>query len=314
MALGVVLPLASTDCVTCAADAACSEYDKCASSDSCIDFGLCVGACSAFDLGCRHVCAEQFKEGHNLSLAVNTAIAPCLGTCTSKPDWSCRENVSWPTPTEDASVPLELLVYGYPDNNPLEGATVRACDDTSVDCVEVGVALGASEADGSAVVAVPVVPTLTGAFGGYLEVIAAGRMPLLAYPAVFPASTQFLGSLPVSPRALFEQIAMLSGDTFEDDLGAIAVFVTDCNRNPARRVRVTLEPADGATPIYLKSGAADPTANETDQSGIMGFVNVTPGRLTLTAEVTLPGNNVVSRRLVWVRPNAETYIQLGPTP
>ena len=79
------------------------------------------------------------------------------------------------------------------------------------------------------------------------------------------------------------------GVTADPTRGSLNLSMEDCNQMSALGVHFTAAPADGATAYYSIASAVSGTADATDTSGNGGFINLSPGTLTLTASLEQTG-------------------------
>ena len=92
-------------------------------------------------------------------------------------------------------------------------------------------------------------------------------------------------------------------------LGHMAIGVSDCSGQSLAGAQVECDACDGATVAYVENGTPNVDATVTDASGAMGFVNVAPGPVTVTA--TIDGEAVSSQN-VFVREGYWGFFQLTP--
>ena len=167
-------------------------------------------------------------------------------------------------------------------------------------------------------------PTVSGPFDGYFEIVAPelGLVPTLWTQLPYPGSTNDVPTyfpfyvLAVTSTRLQALVDALHV-TLDPTRGEVFVLPYDCDAWPAGGVTLALErPDPSSQSFYLDSaGIANATSAQTDvstASGPMGgFVNVSPGNVTVVASVESVG--VVSKVSAVVRAGAVTLLEIVPT-
>ena len=95
----------------------------------------------------------------------------------------------------------------------------------------------------------------------------------------------------------------------EEGMGHIALGVSDCSGRFLAGAEVRCEGCDGSVVAYVEGGTPSTEATMTDSSGAMGFVNVEPGAVTVTA--SSDGVDIQSQQL-FVRDGYWAFTVLTP--
>jgi hypothetical protein len=261
--------------------------------------------------------------------------------------WRCLEGpAATPSPAgAKATVRFQACDFISDCTLPVEGLTARLCDKLDVGClsprqIDIREAAGMLEFD---------VPTGPRGFDGYLEVstgvarcydtnvfgeAATGVLcqfapecdrsaptdacnvpiysPVLWFfnPPIF-ANVEAPIPLELYPSAALPLVLDAAGGTIIPGTGSVFMTVIDCDGKPASGVTLEIaEHADVADALYFDSGVLSNTANETDASGVGGFIHIPPGFVEVTGinEEGIP----VAKVGVQVSPVFVTYTVLAP--
>jgi len=89
--------------------------------------------------------------------------------------------------------------------------------------------------------------------------------------------------LQLYPSAALPLVLDAAGGSLQPGTGAVFTSIVDCDGKPAAGVSLRIaEHADVADTLYFDSGVISNTANETDASGVGGFIHIPPGFVELT--------------------------------
>lgn len=221
-----------------------------------------------------------------------------------EPDWSCLREA--PPPPPPPGVVGETVIYSLQliDLSTLEPyaqVPVRACGTTDVGCA-VPVADVTSDEAGW------VHLRLREYFEGYLEINSPSAVPYIFYLPQVPLRTMTDDGLLMISRNTYA--GLLAAFDLEDDptLGGIAVRAFDCQGDPAAGVTLT-SAADGLG-WYFDETLPSVERQETDRTGLGGFIGSKPGVSVLEAK--LPDGTSIVRRNLNVRAGWMTAGYLKP--
>jgi hypothetical protein len=187
--------------------------------------------------------------------------------------------VVWPSPG-GPQVTLTGTIRTALGSLAVEGVRFRGCNKIDIDCAG-PVAETFSDVNGFVSIQVD------NGFDGYLEIVKDGYYPVLLFTN--PPITQDVSintALGLFTPAQFAGLTGAAGVTVNTERGHVLTGAEDCNANTTAGVSLTLSTAgDGSTPFYLRNSIPDATVSTTDDSGLGGFLNVTPGFAFLTGKV-----------------------------
>jgi hypothetical protein len=217
-------------------------------------------------------------------------------------DWSCVSDDARPTPIVSADprpliFPLRALDY-VTGEIPVD-LQVLACHRGDVQCTSpVGPAIGPAE---NGVVEVEVAL----GFNGYLEVRAAGMVPMLYFfpDALSPELVEQIQEVPLGLLSLdsLGAFGASSQSGLDLALGVVSMNAFDCQGPNAKGVR--LESNAEGLPFAFVDGLPVPFLNTTSEEGSAGFANVPPGLVVIKGyneESELVGLETVLVRSQWV--------------
>jgi hypothetical protein len=282
------------------------------------EFIGCRSTCAAAG-DCIHACADANDAGISLSGSFGKITSGlCRSQCDWGQAWSCVGRVAWAA-VKSPTVSLTIDVLDYLTQNVIANADVSLCGPQDVDCTTPR-AHGTTNASGRVVLTFPNVPDNAG-FGldGYVQVESPEIMTSLRYWG-FPLSepqAYFVNdvyqnfAIQVLTPTEYAQYVQAFGATFDTSTGSIVANANDCLGHLSPGVQFTTTSKDPATRAYY---AFSTTATATDATGIAAIGPIPPGVVDVTARpLALMGPAGVMRAVV-VRPNAVTYVTLGPTP
>lgn len=226
-------------------------------------------------------------------------------------DWSCIGKVSWPKPSA-ATVDMKFDAQTLATN-----LSVKVCPKSDATCA------APSDSQSSPMNMVTVkVPTGTNGFDGFFEVDGAGAPTNLKY--VFPpvgagfagaADWQFLLFTDAIDAAIGQEI----GVTLDPALAIVGLQSFDCTFNAIGGVSFELAGGGASAKLLYFVGGLSGTASlsakatELASDALGGFVNVSPGEVTVSAKVAATGQSLGSVK-VFTRAGAMTTIQFTPMP
>lgn len=261
--------------------------------------------------------------------------------------WRCLEEPAAPAaprgPT--ATVRFQACDFISACTLPVRGLRARVCDKLDVGCLTPR-QIDIHDVGGQVEFAVP---TGSRGFDGYLEVsttvarcydtnvfgeAASGLLCQLAPECNVDAPTEACDvpvyspvlwffnppvvsdvELPIPlqlyPFAALPLVVDAAGGSLAPGTGSVFATVIDCDGRPADGITLQIaEHEDVATPLYFDSGVVSNTVNQTDATGIGGFIRIPPGFVEITA-VTREGVPV-AKVGVQAHPAFVTYTVLAP--
>jgi hypothetical protein len=229
----------------------------------------------------------------------------CQAKPTPNPKWGCIGDVQ-PLPS-GGMTPVTVQLVDLLSMAPLSnGLTISLCAKLDPQCAS---ALMQTVPDTAGSVSV----TVPSDFDGYLDIVdsTGTYLPSLIFldlVAVAQNSTILLVT------ANEEKALVGTADiTLVPNTGLLLVPVVDCTSARTAGVSVSVSPATGSTLFYVIANTPSTSATETDSAGNAGFVNVTPGDVTITGTLD-PGGQEMGTVTTIVRAGALTYQLIRPTP
>ncbi|MFO0586961.1 MAG: hypothetical protein U0441_05455 [Polyangiaceae bacterium] len=227
------------------------------------------------------------------------------GLCTEKPvdpKWGCIGHVPAPTAghTDTLTVKLTDLINPAPPTN----LTLRLCNKYDVTCAA---PLGTPkmDADGNVTVMLP------SDIEAYLEITSPDYESTIAFLDHTVQNDN--SSVQLVPAGLAKTLAQNAGVQVDDTKGIVLLRTADCTGGATAGASVTLFPSDMETRFYTIQNAVTADATQTDLAGNAGFVNVTPGTVTITGTVGPSGPEYGSVKTL-IRAAWMTYQIVPPTP
>jgi hypothetical protein len=268
--------LTSTACDDCMRTQCCAPMLDCHADEACGDLVTCHNDCR--HPTCWLACQSELPAGGEPSESFFQCIAgSCSAECKIGREFSCVDNFQYPSP--EGSTVIFTGEYNA-GGNPVAGLTVRACPRADADCSDV-IAEAVTGSDGRVELTLPAGGD---GFIGYFEVTGnAVLVPLMQSQSRPMFIDEFRG---FNMTALADAMTLyaLIGKTFDNSLGTIFAFPTDCNDYWARDVTLELTGPDteGSLRFYLSNGIPDINATKTTDFG-GGFLDVKPGLYTVSA-------------------------------
>jgi hypothetical protein len=231
--------------------------------------------------------------------------------------WECIGN---PTPSGAVKPQVQLTVRVgdliHPEVSVSDAVVLRACHKLDVTCaMPIGDAIH-PDATGHASFTITTGGT---GFDGYIEVNPAVKPPVYVPTMIFI-------SPPIVDDYVYQLTALLSiadlpalvqqtgSAAMNPALGALIYRAADCNRVPAAGISGMLDLPDPTTKaFFVINGLPTTNINETDASGLGGFINVPRGVRSVMG-TRLMDNLYIGTVLALVRPSTFTYMTLAPDP
>jgi hypothetical protein len=225
--------------------------------------------------------------------------------------------VSWP-PTTSTSIDWHFWARDFYTASPVPELDVTVCpfnDQRGTPC-SLPQAHGTTNSQGF--VSLPFDSQTIGAGGpvstGFLGYLAISGLTIRPYYYEwdFPITQSdfFSYGLTLTPMGAEQLFAPFNVQLDDTNRGILSVAVYDCLGNLAPGVQILLSTADGMTRSFSPLGRE---TSVTDEKGLLGFVNVPAGGVTVTA-TPLSLGKVSSRFTSFVRVGATTSLQMMPTP
>jgi len=238
-------------------------------------------------------------------------------------DWSCLGEVTLPAASSDP-IDVSLLLLGPVGGTPAAGVHVRACPDPKDETCAGGSTPADTDPNGRVTLAV------TKGFGGYFEATEANDTTDLHFNvnpffASHPSDRQEWHSTEL--RFVLDPIPLAIDTT----RGQILMQAQDCRSHTlpqnndfsrpsplAGGVRFVLDPMPAGVvlgyAVATPQGRISTTATETeDDVGLGGFINVPPGRYTVTGIRAATGERIGSQS-IHVRADTFSMLIVAPTP
>jgi hypothetical protein len=275
-------------------------------------WGLLAGVAALLDAtGCsvlvdpgREQCAT---DGDCQARGAAFAGSVCRSSiCQPDPVWSCLGSVMWPA-QQPHKVTVTMTVRDLVTEVGTPDVSARLCRKLDPSCADPVAGDLRSDQDGT------IVAEVDAGFDGYLEVSAADYMTGLYffYPPVQDARR--ITVLPLIRPAVLAQLALVSGQQVVPERGHVLLAAYDCQGQTAAGVRLSNDRPDALTSgFYVVRKLPSTAATSTDSSGQGGFINLLPGTVNVSGE--LSSDRQVAYLSVLVRPGQITFTSLVPSP
>lgn len=303
MAVAATLVLAACSLVSDAQVAQCGTTSDCVARGASFASAVCVDSW----------CVAKAPV-HELSLAdAGSAGATGADVDAALDPWRCVGHVTYPEATH---VPVvdHAIIFNTIDNRGIAGLHVDVCERADVGCVAPLTSVVTGD-DGKLDV-----PLYEG-FAGYLQMKTAppsipGLMPTF-FSYLPPARAGMATLIPTVTAADMKAMGQLVQQEVDLGRGAIVfILATSCDGTSMPGVEVEIAPAqtDAKTARYYFSGGLPaPEAKATDSSGLVTFVNVPPGVVSLSAKLSATGQTLGVHSVV-ARAGTVTGFYFPPTP
>jgi hypothetical protein len=197
--------------------------------------------------------------------------------CQSAAPWSCAQHAA-PKAKSSAKVPFEFELFDPITQDGIVGVEASLCAKLSPDCAQ---PVGKTLSDEDGVVRLDMPPL----FDGYVLLKRDEYdATMLFLPLIVESSN--LGRFPLTSPLSTNGIAAGLGVSLMAGKGRVLLMLTGCDSQPAAGVIVEGEAMGAdATRFYAIGGIPTFTAEVSDTSGFGGFINVTPGAITVNARL-----------------------------
>lgn len=263
--------------------------------------GLLVLGCTEFEPGTDELGGSESGADTSTNPLMPAAAGfdwSCIGTLQAEQTVT-RSNVN-PVRLVQSLQVLSLVAGTVP-----RGVTVRACAQRDVGCSAPLTQQIPLDAQGFADL-----PLYEG-FDGYLEVTGPEIIStLLFYQAPLTAAARDSTALGVVETTVLPMLTAAIGTPQDPALGLVYLRAFDCQGAGAPEVSYTIDRP--GIPWYFVAGLPSGAPEETDGSGLGGFINVTEG-ITVVDAAPAPGQkDLMLPKTVLVRPNWMTGLRILP--
>jgi hypothetical protein len=219
------------------------------------------------------------------------------------PKWGCLGKVMKTVPT--GMVHLKYFLHDAVTMQGISTATARVCNQYDPDCTK-PLASPPVAKDGA------VELDVLGSFVGYLDVTDDNHLEELIN--IDPASgfSDKNQEILIPAENIVVGVAKTAGVTYDPTKGLYFVRTVNCLEEPAAGVSVSMFPGSGVG-FYFADNIASTTASVTDRAANAGFLNVTPGNVTISATLGSDGPEI-GHVATFVRAHTATAIGVGPSP
>ena len=311
-------PTASASaCTQCAANNCCVQEQACASNEDCRRIRECLRDHNSAD-AVSNCTAVRYPAGTDDWQHFDACItATCAQECALGTLWSCVGHVKAPLATSDTVTVTYTFTDAQAQSHGVADLRMRGCRTNDVTCVTPVTATSISDATGTASLVLPTAGpggARTG-FDGYIEIIDPKNVYItsLLFSGVPIVEDVSLRKVVLIASADLAALTKFAGIVPDPQHGYVASAVTDCAARLAPRATVVTDTFDTLTKgFYTRSGIFSPGSTDTDAQGLVAFVNVPAGLLTMKATSEDIGR-VTSVVSASVRPGALSLVQLTPT-
>jgi eukaryotic-like serine/threonine-protein kinase len=270
----------------------------------------CVASLCVFDanVGGAGGAAGQGGEAGDSGAGGESGAA---GSAPVDPKWACRGQL--PTPVgETSTIHVLLPLQDFISQEPRAGVTVHVCGRLDVTCATPVSAPVVTDEKGVATLTIPAQP----AFDGFFQLDATDTVAASLVFAQPLAVTEGQRLTPVNTFVLAQYRALVEagGNVWNEARGQLFVESRNCDDEPAAGVTYSIPKLEADTVrVFLRDGAPDRNAPDTDATGIGGFILAGEGFHTVTGTLSVDGS-LVNERRVFVRPGTFSYTVMSPLP
>lgn len=231
-----------------------------------------------------------------------------------EPPWTCIGSIPPPVGTTP-KVHVKLPLIDFISSTPRANVTIRVCGQLDPICDPTAASNPSfvTGADGVATLEIDAQPNV---FNGYFKIDATPEVaPSLVFAQPLTA-TEGATLSPVRTFVLGQYRALVEagGSVWNDARGHIFVQARNCDGAPAEGVTYAIPKLETDTlRVFLREGAPDRNAPDTDATGIGGFIMAGTGFHTVTGTLSKTGT-LVNERRVRVEAGTFTYTVMSPSP
>jgi hypothetical protein len=222
--------------------------------------------------------------------------------CEATDAWSCAKH----TPLVAKSskpISVEFTLFDAVSSKFVDNVHASLCGKLDLECTS---PVAEIQTDTTGKVHFDVAPL----FEGYVQLRGDGYDPTMMFvpPAVESID---LGQFPLTTMVATSVLTSQLGKPLLPGTGRVLVITTGCDKQTSGGVGLSGENmGDEAETFYAVGGFPSFTADETDESGFAGFVNVAAGSVTLVAKVAK--GREVGRVALFVRPDYVSVRRIQP--
>jgi hypothetical protein len=267
-----------------------------------------AGGALAFAAGCslsvdanRHQCstdADCAERGAAFEKSV------CIDSlCQVAPQWSCLSK-ALPVSTLPGPFHVKLQAMDIVRQTPLAGVTGKLCRKIDVNCATPD---ATQVSDSAGIISLDV----TAAFTGYVWLTRDDLMPGFYFfnPPV-DRDTEGL-TAQMAPPVVGGLLAQQVGVTLDPERGLVLLSSYDCQGKAAAGVSFKMDGAQGSSVFYAVAGLPNTTVTSTDSQGYGGFLNVSPGTISVTGQLE-EDNRELGRISLLIRAGSISYSRMVP--
>ena len=225
--------------------------------------------------------------------------------CVEEPRWSCVGDEP-PEAAGPGPFAVTMLLRNVIDSTPLAGVEVRLCRKLDITCEQSVVPEVMSDENGL------VTFSVQSGFEGYAYLVRSDLTPGLYFfsgpvSRDLPEIQVSMGSPQVNAL-----LALQVGASQAPERGLMLLDSRDCTGAPASEISFTPTEINAeAVRFYAEQNLPSGSATHTDSSGYGGFLNVSPGTITIVATLANTGRTV-GEVTVLVREGSMTYGSIQP--
>jgi hypothetical protein len=222
--------------------------------------------------------------------------------CEAVDAWSCSEHEPLAAKSSK-SVAVDFTLFDAVSMKTVGAAEASLCGKLDLECTAPMTKV-TTGADGVVHFDVPQL------FDGYVQLKAEGYDSTMMFlpPSLVDLS---LGQFPLTTMVATAVLGSQLGKPLLPGTGRVLTTITGCDMNTTEGVVLQGENmGEDAEGFYAVGGFPSFTATSTDNSGFAGFVNVTPGSVTLNAE--LENGRRVGRAAIFVRADYVSVRRIQP--
>lgn len=222
--------------------------------------------------------------------------------CETVDEWSCTKHAALTTKST-APVSVDFSLFDAVSMSTVSGVEAKLCGKLDLECAA---PLAMMTTAGDGLVMFDVKPL----FDGYIQLNRDGYDPTLMFlPPIMESIS--LGQFPYTMAAAAAFLGTQLGNPLLPDTGRVLTTIAGCDMQTTAGVTLLGENmGSDAVGFYALSGFPSLTATATDESGFAGFVNVTPGAITLNAE--LASGRRIGRASMFVRAKYVSLRRIQP--
>jgi hypothetical protein len=235
------------------------------------------------------------------------------------PAWGCLGLVNW-SPLTVAKVTIHLTLAELLTGKPPVSVTARLCSAYQIASCST-ILDGAPVFDSMYAMTGRVTATVDADFKGYLEIAATTAsngvpefVPALIFMPPHLTEGYFFPTTTLLPPEALTSFSSTVASSIDPNLGHLLLQSYDCSHQAASGVQVDVDNrAQTTRRFYIRSALPSKTAEETDTSGQAGFINLSPGPITITGK-RASNEHPIGTTTGSIRAGSVGYMIIEPTP